>query len=147
MLYINEENHILKNGGGEITIFEVKKLDIAEVMSVLKKLRVQLTAEEYEIHNEIKKILNSSNIPFEYEYKLGPKNRIDFLVSGGVGIEVKKRRPNQSNVLNQLRRYSEFDEVQSLILVTGKSVFVPEDINGKAIKVLSLTHLWGISSS
>jgi hypothetical protein len=51
------------------------------------------------------------------EVRLNARDRIDLLVHGGIGIEVKIAGP-ASAVRRQLARYAEHESIQELILVT-----------------------------
>lgn len=117
-------------------------MSIEEIIGLLKRLRLHVIKEEIEIHKQIKKLLDSEGIKYEYEYMLGRGNRIDFLLEGGIGIEVKKGRPNQTKVIKQLTRYLSFGEVNKMILVMEKTMPIPREINGKECRLISLNRLW-----
>lgn len=112
-----------------------------ELLGVLKTLRVHMVKEEFIIHERIKSLLEEQGISFRHEVSLGKGSRIDFIVDG-IGIEVKKGKPNRSSVLNQLSRYSESDEIDGLILVIERSMDIPEQLNGKECRVVALNKLW-----
>ena len=111
------------------------------LVGVLRNLRVHMVMEEFMIHDQIKDLLDREGFDYSHEYKLGKGNRIDFLV-GGIGVEVKKGKPNRSSVLKQLERYSESDEVKGLVLVIERSMDIPDFLNGKPCEVVALNKLW-----
>jgi hypothetical protein len=88
--------------------------------------------------------LDGSGLGYTHEYKLGPRNRIDFLV-GRIGIEVKKGRPASSRLVGQLRRYLESDALDGMIVVTQRVTALPATINGKPVKLITLNRLWGVA--
>jgi hypothetical protein len=117
------------------------------VMQALKRIRTPVILDEFKLHRMIKLELGADGIDFHYEYKLAPRNRIDFLtISAGIGIEVKKGKPNEQQVWNQLERYLKFDEVKGLILVIERYMDLPEEINGKPVRSIGLRKLWGIAN-
>ncbi len=77
--------------------------DIETVLETLLPLRIGHVSEEYQLHDAVAKRLAGAGLFFYKEHRLGPRNRIDFLV-GGIGVECKKGRPNWQQVTNQLHR-------------------------------------------
>lgn len=75
-------------------------------------------------------------MPFEREVRMGPNNRIDFMVEGGIGIEVKTRCPRRQ-IHRQLARYADHPDVTALILVTGTFTGLPETLNEKSVFLVS----------
>ncbi len=121
-----------------------------EVLKALSQLRINPINEEYDLQNEIARVLNTSQIDFIREYRLGKRNRVDFRIgsvydSSGVVIEVKKGKPNKRKVVEQLSRYANFPEVTGIILVVEKNLDVPKEINGKPCISFGLNKLWGIA--
>lgn len=117
-----------------------------QIISALKRIRTQIVIDEYKLHQLIAKELSSAGIPFKHEVPLAPRNRIDFLTANGIGIEAKKGKPNEQQVLKQLERYSSFEQVKGLILVIERYMDLPEQINGKPVCSVGLRKLWGIAS-
>jgi len=115
-----------------------------QIIEALNKLRVNPVNEEFDLQREIAKIFDESDIKYQKEYVLGPRNRVDFLVNGIV-IEAKKGKPNKVQVIAQLQRYAAFLEVKGIILVVEKNLDIPKEINGKPCKSFGLNKLWGIA--
>lgn len=120
-------------------------LDFQNVIRVLQGLRITGVYEEYEIQKEVAKVLGLHNIKFEKEYTLGPRNRIDFFLDNGIGIEVKKGKPNKVKVISQLERYAKFNKITALILIIERSMDVPVIINNKPCFSIGLNKQWGIA--
>jgi CRISPR/Cas system-associated exonuclease Cas4 (RecB family) len=116
-----------------------------EVLNALSQLRINPVNEEYDLQNEIDKVLEKNNIFFQRECRLGPQSRVDFLAYNGVAIEIKKGKPNKRKVTEQLQRYALFDEVKEIVLVVEKNLDVPKEINGKPCVSFGLNKLWGIA--
>jgi hypothetical protein len=119
---------------------------MGQAVAAIRGIRIQPAVDEFQIHAAIKSAFLSHGIGFDYERKLAPRNRIDFLTHEGVGVEVKKGKPNSSQVLQQLQRYSVFPEVESIILVIERYQDVPNEVNGKPCMSIGLNKLWGIAS-
>jgi hypothetical protein len=125
---------------------ESKGLTADEVLASLRQLRVGIVSYEYDLQDAVSEQLQSDGIPFAKEYQLGPRNRIDFLVPGGIGIEIKKGRPNSVQLIAQAERYCRFDAVTTLILLIEKHATTHEVLlNGKPVHYIALNKLWGIA--
>ncbi|KIL35141.1 hypothetical protein SD71_16045 [Cohnella kolymensis] len=116
------------------------------VVTALKRIRSHVIISEYKLHEIIARELAKEGISFKSEVPLGPRNRIDFLTDNGIGIEAKKGKPNELQVLKQLERYAQFESVNGLILVIERYMDLPEEINGKPVLSIGLRKLWGIVS-
>lgn len=115
------------------------------VLDSLRKLRISPVTEEFELQDKIAEALKQSNISFIKEYRIAPKNRIDFLVEGGIGIEVKKGKPNRYQTTRQLERYTSFEEIHAIIVVVERNLNIPDEINGKKCISFGLNRLWGVA--
>lgn len=78
----------------------------------------------------------------EREIRLSPRDRIDLLLFGRVGLEVKVKGARKMGVWKQLNRYAEHDRIAELLLVTGLSMGLPAEIGGKPVYYLSLGRAW-----
>lgn len=118
-----------------------------KVIDALKNLRIGIITDEYLLQRKIADILTSKGISYEKEYVLGPRNRVDFLTEDGVAIEVKKGKPNRTNLIIQVNRYAQFEEVKSVVIVVETSIRDPIHItdNGKPCAIIGLRKLWGIA--
>lgn len=121
-------------------------VSLDQVLAAIRRIRIQPAALESDLYQTISAELATARIPFAREVRLGPRNRIDYLVAGGIGIEVKKGKPNSPALTAQAERYCRFDQVHALILVVERSVFThPDQINGKPVYYIGLNRLWGIA--
>ncbi len=116
-----------------------------DVIRALSTIRTAVVEDEYKLHETVSKHLSAAGIPFEREYRLGPRNRIDFYIPGGTGIEVKKGKPARAQVIAQLERYTRFDKIKAVIFVIERSMDIPEELNGKTCICFPLNKLWGVA--
>ena len=116
-----------------------------KTLKALQLIRVNLVRDEFLLQNIIAKALDNAEITYSKEHKLAPRNRIDFLVDGGIGIEVKKGKPYTRQVIGQLERYTAFPEITAIILVVERNLDMPKEINGKKCYSFGLNKLWGIA--
>lgn len=114
------------------------------IIDAISNLRAPLQQGEYDLHRLVMDELTAAGVPFAHEVKLGPRCRID-LLCGGVGIEIKRGLLDKARLLNQLRRYAVCEQIESLILVTEKTVALPRTIGGKPVRLICLNRLWGIA--
>lgn len=100
---------------------------------------------EYDLHDLVRASLAEAEIPCAHEVPLAPRCRIDLLCPGGIGIEIKRGQPDRKRIVMQLTRYAACGQISSLILVTERTVAVPNRIHGKPISCVCLNRLWGIA--
>jgi hypothetical protein len=84
----------------------------------------------------VERALCSGGIAFEREVRLAAGDRIDFMLEGHVGLELKIAGA-ETAVLRQLARYAESEHVSALILCTTKSAHIglPRELLGKPLAV------------
>ena len=118
--------------------------NINQIQRALSTLRIPAAPGEYDLHKMIAQTLSAAGILAQHEVRLAPRCRIDFWVDG-IGIEVKKGRPNRSNLLIQCRRYLSSPEVEALLLIVERSAFLPSRLCGKPVYTFELNRLWGVA--
>ena len=114
------------------------------VYSALTALRAPIQQGEYDLHRLLMDALDTAGVPYVHEYVLAPRCRID-LMCGGVGVEVKRGRPERGRLIAQLSRYAASPEVTGLIVVAERSIDLPRTLCGKPLRLLCLNRLWGIA--
>jgi hypothetical protein len=110
------------------------------IYETLSSYRLSLNTES-ELQEEIESVFKKNNIVYKREYILDLRNRIDFLCEG-VGVEIKINKARRVDIYRQLERYSKFDCIEQLLLVTNRSLGMPEQISGKNVYVLNLGRAW-----
>jgi hypothetical protein len=118
--------------------------ELEQVLAALRRLRVPLQRGEYDLHALVGQALTEAGIAWAHEVPLAPRCRIDFLC-GGVGIEVKRGKPERARVREQLRRYAGSGRITALVLVTERQIDLPDSLCGKPLAAVCLNRLWGIA--
>ena len=116
-----------------------------EIIGALSRLRIPLTADEFQLQELVAEELRSGGIAFEKEARLAPRCRVDFLCGGGVAVEVKRGKPPHGKLLEQIRRYASLPQVNALILVVERTAELPHTVCGKPCRVVALNRLWGVA--
>ncbi|TCL39994.1 hypothetical protein EV210_101194 [Anaerospora hongkongensis] len=133
-------------GGISITGIVPVEQRLEEVIAAVTRIRIPKIIEEYQLQDMINVALKEQGLTCKKEYRLGPRNRIDFLCNGGIGIEVKKGKPNSTSILKQLERYAMHEQIEAIILVIERNIaYLPSEINGKPCRSIGLNKLWGIA--
>ena len=88
--------------------------------------------------------LSAAGLPAVHEALLAPGCRIDYLV-GGVGVEIKKGRPDPAALRRQLDRYAACQGVEALVVLTERAVPLPARLHGKPVRGVALNRLWGVA--
>ena len=83
------------------------------VLDALGTLRSPFAPYEADLHLRVGECLSAAGLPAVHEALLAPGCRIDYLV-GGVGVEIKKGRPDPAALRRQLDRYAACEDVAAL---------------------------------
>jgi hypothetical protein len=114
----------------------------ARIAALIHGTRINVTNEAL-AQDGIHLALRNALPDIRREVRLSSRDRVD-LMAGAVAVEVKvKSRQNRREILKQLERYAEHDEVKAIVLATAAAW--PGDIselNGKPLVVASLTRGW-----
>lgn len=119
---------------------------LSDTMAALKHIRAPLVPSEVSLHQLVQKALEDRGLQAQHEAVLAPGCRIDLLLDS-IGIEIKRGRPNRQTLLKQLDRYAASPLISALIVVSERTVTLPETIRGKPIACLSLNKLWGVAAA
>lgn len=94
---------------------------------------------ETALQDAIAACLTAASIPFEREVRLNAADRIDFVVAGELGLEVKVDG-GLSEVTRQIHRYAQVESLSELLLVTTRMrhLALPRAFNGKRLAVCHL---------
>lgn len=117
---------------------------LASIVAAVREIRAPVTISEQELHELVSRALSDQGIAHQHEVMIAPRCRIDFLAHG-IGIEIKRKRPNLKALLAQLTRYLASPMVKALLLITERDPGLPDTLLGKPLAVVSLSTLWGIA--
>lgn len=111
--------------------------DVTTVCEVLRQ-RNYLYTNEIELHEQLSTALHDAHINHTREAHLAA-GRIDFLLPGGLGIEVKVKG-HTAAVQRQLHRYARDPHITHLLLITTRREHraITRDAAGIPIRVLSI---------
>lgn len=117
-----------------------------EVVDIYKHLRryrfINLTSEkelQVEIHKALQEICRDD---LNREYRLSQKDIVDFFVpSLGLVIEIKVKGSAKA-IYRQLERYAKHEQVKVILLLTAKTMGLPEKINDRPSYFMSLGQAW-----
>ena len=116
---------------------------LKSVTAALGTLRVGAADSEERLHEQAAEAFARAGLAAAHEVRLAPRCRIDFMV-GGIGVEIKKKRPQRAPLAAQLARYAACPQVERLIVLAPRGVDLPKSIGGKPVTMMSLERLWGI---
>lgn len=96
---------------------------------------------EVDLQNGVELLLQRSKIAYAREKALTAKDRPDFLVDGGIAIEIKIQG-TFAQAVRQIDRYAKHESVHS-ILVIGSPAWInriPAFIGGKPVHAIRITE-------
>ena len=88
----------------------------------------------------MEEVLRDAGFAVERERVLSSRDRIDFVVEGCVGVEVKVK-DSRARVIRQLGRYAEHPALGALVLASAQRELVagiPDEVHGVPVRVAVL---------
>ena len=113
---------------------------VEDIHKILSKVRFSLENEK-ETQMQIEQTLGKNNVANKREFELDENSVIDFMIPGGIGIEVKIKGQKKA-IYKQCERYCSFESITSLILVTSRSLGMLREINNKPVYVINISRAW-----
>lgn len=115
-----------------------EQIDVVHVL--LGKSRFLVTSERL-LQLALGRLWEDNSIPYEAEVRLNEHDRIDFVLWGSLGVEVKVKG-GWRDVQRQLARYAQSPRVSALMLVTTKTAHrnVPRTVGGKRVAMYQLMN-------
>jgi hypothetical protein len=112
---------------------------IIQIGDILGSTRFSLQDEKV-MQAEIEAAFKKAGMIYLREHRLSNESIPDFFIDG-IAIEIKIKG-SAMEIFRQLERYCEFPEVKALILVTNKSMALPNFIKGKPSYLLNPAKAW-----
>lgn len=111
---------------------------IERVIAALSGARFSCTSEA-ELQAAVGKLLAQEGIGHAREVRLSARDRVDFMVDGGIALELKVKTTGTA-LMRQLLRYAEHKDVTSIVVgsTTHHALLLPETANGKPIHAVHL---------
>lgn len=109
-----------------------------DLISALSRLRFRYATEK-DLQDGIEKVFREGDISFIREYEISSSDRLDFLVAGGIALEVKIKG-SLPELVRQIARYARHEDIQE-VLVVGTPRWIPQvpaAIEGKPVYALRL---------
>lgn len=98
--------------------------------------------DEKSVQAAIAVILDSHGIEYKREVKLSETDIVDFMLPGGVAVEVKLNKAQKREIYRQCKRYCEHEQVKVIVLMTATIMGFPPEIEGKPAYYVSLGRSW-----
>lgn len=97
---------------------------------------------EVELQDGIEHVLETAEIPHERELRLSSGERIDFMLAGRIGLEVKVDG-GISALTRQLHRYAQVEAIEEILVVTSRArhANVPTEMAGTPVRIYTLPAL------
>jgi hypothetical protein len=111
---------------------------LREVRACLAGYRFHFACER-DLQEGISQALQMTHWSVQREYPLTRESRLDFLVEGGIVIEVKIAS-SAAEVMRQVARYAEHEKVAGVLLITSRAHRLPETFSGKPLLLHHLTE-------
>jgi hypothetical protein len=108
------------------------------LLDAIRATRFHYTSEA-DLQAGLASVLKEAGLAFNQEHRLGPRSRLDFLVDGGLGIEVKING-SAADLGYQILRYLEHEDVRAMVVVTTRAGHreLPRELAGKPVWVVHL---------
>jgi len=112
-----------------------------ELVAILRSYSFRCV-NEAELQGAVKTVLSTAKIAYEREVSLSPRERVDFLIAGGIALELKVRT-NGKALMEQAARYAASERVNSILIASTdhRGLSLPSTINGKVTRCLLLRTL------
>jgi hypothetical protein len=119
-------------------------LNLDCVAAALASLKPGHVRDEAALQAAIHAALAGAGIHAKREVVLAPRCRVDLLTDRGIGIEVKRGKPNRQAVAAQLQRYAETGKLIGIVLVMDRMILPVEA--GIPYRFVSLNMNWGVAT-
>lgn len=110
-----------------------------DLISILSPLRFRYATEK-DLQDGLEAVFREKAVPFQREVEISRRDRLDFLVDGGIVLEVKIKG-SLPELVRQIARYARHEDIRE-ILVIGTPHWIPRvpaAIEGKPVYGLRLT--------
>lgn len=109
------------------------------VVGILKRYEFRFSSEA-ELQNGVGEVLEKNGIFYAREYSLTERDRIDFYLPAGIGLEVKIDGSG-NDLLRQCSRYLQLPQLHALVVVAAGhrlASAIPSTLCGKPLAVINV---------
>jgi hypothetical protein len=95
--------------------------------------------DEAELQAAVAQLLDGAGLGYRREVRLSSRDRVDFMVDGGVALELKVSTTGK-DLLRQVLRYAEHQAVREIVIgsTTHHGLSLPDAANGKPVHTVHL---------
>jgi|GEM_PF-1558930 len=111
---------------------------LTQLVNLIAGYRFRFSCEA-SLQNSLDELFRANQISFEREVIIGPTDRLDFLIDGGIAVEVKINGSLPA-LTRQVFRYAKNDRVRCILIVTSRLrlASLSDDVNGKPVSTVYL---------
>ena len=110
-------------------------------VALLRRTPIVMKGEK-SVQAAIAVVLDSHGIEYKREVRLSNEDIVDFMLPGGIAVEVKLNKAQKREVFRQCKRYCKHPQVRVIVLVTATVMGFPPEIEGKPAYYVSMGRGW-----
>jgi len=122
-----------------IHLLYIVTMTIQELYGALQHVKFDLSSEK-SLQLQIAKRLDEKGISYKKEFIFDKTSTIDFLIDD-IGVEIKIKGAKK-DIYKQCLRYSTYEQVKQILLVTNVAQGMPKTLNEKPVYILNLANAW-----
>lgn len=115
--------------------------DVDSFVSLMRRTPLVMK-DEKSVQAAIATVLDSHGIDYKREVRLSNEDIVDFMLPGGIAVEVKLNKAKKREVFRQCKRYCEHPQVKVIVLITATIMGFPPEIEGKPAYYVSMGRGW-----
>jgi hypothetical protein len=113
---------------------------VSRLMEALASARFAC-GDEAELQEAVALVLDGAGLAYQREVRLSPRDRVDFMVDGGIALELKVTT-SQKSLLAQVLRYAAHSQVTAIVVgsTTHRALGIPTEAHGKPMRVIHMVN-------
>ena len=123
-----------------MSLFAQNNLTPSSLAQVFEGVRFRF-ASELDLQNGIEQLLQQRKISYAREQALTAKDRPDFIIDGGIALEVKIQG-SLAQALRQINRYTKHPDISSIVVIGSPSWVgqIPLTVGSKPVTSIRITE-------
>lgn len=112
-----------------------KPITLGELIRIIENMKIRVSGES-DLQDALAQLFNALDLKFEREKNIAPGLRPDFMLSGGVAVEVKIQ-DSLSELTRQVHKYLGENAVNAILIVSNRTrlMRLPKEMRGKPVYV------------